>query len=272
MIRIGQFSSISQVSIKTLRFYDEQGLLHPARVDDFTGYRYYTFEQLARLNRILALKEMGFSLEQIGHLLDEQISPEQLRGMLKARRAEIQSRLEEELARLGRVEARLKLIEQENSMTQLEVVVKKVEPVTVAGVRDTIPTYSEQGGIWSELEGYLAMQRVRPNGPCFTIYYDEEYKERDVDAEVCEPITSELKESRRVKVHTLPAVEVVSAVHRGPYTTLGQAIQEIIRWTEANGYRITGPEREIYLQPGRNGSQSDPETVTEVQFPVEKTA
>ncbi|RPH56247.1 MAG: MerR family transcriptional regulator [Chloroflexi bacterium] len=271
MIRIGEFSRISQVSIKTLRFYDEVGLLHPAQVDDFTGYRYYTFSQLARLHRILALKEMGFPLEQIGHLLDDEVSPDQLRGMLKARRAEIKARLDDEMERLARVEARLKQIEEESIMSQIEVVIKKVEPQQIASVRDIIPTYAEQGGLWGELEGYLAMQRVRPVGACLTIYHDEEYKERDVDAEVCEPIGSAAPgESRRVKVRTLPAAEVASAVHRGPYVTLGKSIQDMIQWLEANGYHITGPEREIYLQPGRNGSQNDPETVTEVQFPVEK--
>ncbi|MEW5829566.1 MAG: MerR family transcriptional regulator [Chloroflexota bacterium] len=270
MIRIGQFSRISQVSIKTLRFYDEQGLLHPASVDDFTGYRYYTFEQLPRLYRILALKEMGFPLQQIGQLLDEELSPEQLRGMLKARRAEIQAKVQEEMERLARVEARLSQIEQESSMNTIEVVIKKVEPLKVASIRDTIPAYSQQGALWNELEGYLAMQRVRPTGPCFTMYYDEEYKERDVDAEVCEPIEADLAEFRNVKVRTLPGVEVAAAIHRGAYTTLGKAVEAVIRWTEANGYRITGPEREVYIRPGRNGSQADPETVTEIQFPVEK--
>lgn len=270
MIRIGDFSRISLVSIKTLRYYDEVGLLHPAKVDDFTGYRYYTFDQLSRLHRILALKDLGFSLEQIGRLLDENVTAEQLRGLLKLRKTEIEQRVSEEQERLARVEARLKQIEQEHVMNKIDVIVKKVEPIKIASVRDVIPTYSEQGGIWRELEGYLAVQRVRPVGPCLTMYHDEEYKERDVDAEVAEPITADLPESPRVRVRTLPAAEVVCAIHRGLYTTLGEAIEAVIQWTEANGYRIIGPEREIYLRPGQNGSQVDPETVTEIQFPVEK--
>jgi effector-binding domain-containing protein len=183
---------------------------------------------------------------------------------------EIEQRVSEEQERLARVEARLKQIEQEHVMNTVDVVIKKVESIKIASVRDIISTFSEQGGIWGELEGYLATQRVRPVGPCLTMYHDEEYKERDVDAEVAEPITADLPETSRVRVRTLPAAEVVCAIHRGPYTTLGEAIEAVIRWTEANGYRITGPEREIYLQPGRNGSQTDPETVTEIQFPVEK--
>jgi DNA-binding transcriptional MerR regulator len=270
MIRIGDFSRISLVSIKTLRYYDEVGLLHPAKVDDFTGYRYYRFDQLSRLHRILALKDLGFSLEQIGRLLDENVSAEQLRGVLKVRKMEIEQRVSDELERLARVEARLKQIEQENVMNKIDVVVKKVEPLKIASVRDIIPTYSEQGGIWGELEGYLATQRVRPVGACLTMYHDDGYKERDVDAEVAEPIAADLPESPRVRVRTLPAAEVVSAIHRGPYKTLGETIEAVIQWSEANSYRIVGPEREIYLQPARNGSQSDPETVTEIQFPVEK--
>ncbi len=270
MIRIGQFSRLSMVSIKTLRYYDEAGLLHPARVDDFTGYRYYTFGQLARLHRILALKEMGFALEQIGRLLDEDLSAEQLRGMLKARRSEIQARLEDEMARLARVEARLQLLEKENPMSQVEVVIKTVEPLTIASVRDTIPTYSQQGHLWHELEGHLALQRVRPNGPCFTMYHDDEHRESDVDAEVCEPVAPGLSETRRVRVRNLPATQMACAIHRGPYQTLHQTIEATVQWIETNGYRITGPEREIYLTPARNGSQTDPDTVTEVQFPIEK--
>lgn len=270
MIRIGEFSRISKVSIKTLRFYDEAGLLHPARVDDFTGYRTYTFSQLARLHRILALKEMGFPLEQIGRLLNDNLSAEQLRGILKARRSEIQARLEDELERLSRVEARLRLLDKENPMNQVEVVIKTVEPLTIASVRGIIPTYSQQGPLWHDLEGYLALQRVRPTGPCFTVYHDEGYKERDVDAEVCEPIAPGLPESNRVKVRSLPGEQMASAIHRGPYQTLNETVQAIVQWIEENGYRISGPDRELYLVPGRNGSQTDPETVTEVQFPVEK--
>jgi hypothetical protein len=137
--------------------------------------------------------------------------------VLKLRKTEIEQRVSEELERLARVEARLKQIEQEDVMNKVDVVVKKVEPIKIASVREVIPTYGEQGGIWRELEGYLATQRVHPVGPCLTMYHDEEYKERDVDAEVAEPITAELTETARVRVRSLPAAEVVSAVHRGPY-------------------------------------------------------
>ena len=194
MIRIGDFSKLSRVSVKTLRYYDEMGLIKPVSVDRFTGYRLYEYSQLSVLNRILALKELGFSLEEIGRLLDDGLSVEQMRGMLKLRETESRQKVREEAERLARVEAWLSQIEQENEMSKYDVVIKKVDAVKVASVRDVVPTPPDQGGLWGELEGYLAMQRVRPNGACFTLYHDEEYKERDWDLEVCEPIMDELTE------------------------------------------------------------------------------
>ena len=270
MIRIGDFSKLSRVSVKTLRYYDEMGLLKPVEVDRFTGYRLYEYSQLSVLNRILALKELGFSLEEIGRLLDDGLSVEQMRGMLKLREMEARQKVREEAERLRRVEARLRQIEQENEMSKYDVVIKNVEAVKVASIRDVVPTPPEQGGLWGELEGYLASQRVRSNGACFTLYHDEEYKERDWDIEVCEPITDEVAESRRVKVRTLPAATMACTIHNGPFATLNEAYTAIGKWIDANGYRILGPSREIYLRPAKNGSQTDPDTVTEIQFPVEK--
>src|SRR3979490_2331366 len=125
MLKIGDFSSLAQVSIKTLRYYDERGLLSPAHVDPETGYRYYSASQLSRLHRILALKDFGFSLEQIAKCLNEKVMAGQMRGMLVLRQAEQQARLEEERNRLGRLESRIRLIEEETSMSQ-EVVLKEV--------------------------------------------------------------------------------------------------------------------------------------------------
>ena len=274
MIRIGDFSKLSRVSVKALRYYDEMGLLKPVEVDPFTGYRLYEYSQLSVLNRILALKELGFSLEEIGRLLDDGLSVEQMRGMLKLRETEARQRVREETERLRRVEAWLSQIEQEDGMSKYDVVVKNVEAVKVASVRDVVPTPPEQSGLWDELEGYLAMQRVRPNGACFTLYHDEEYKERDWDLEVCEPIADEVAASRRVKVQTLPAATVACTIHNGPFTTLNEAYAAIGKWIDANGYRICGPGREIYVRVTEQGhgkvSQTDPGTVTEIQFPVEK--
>src|SRR5438128_819456 len=125
MFRIGEFSRLTQVTVKALRYYDEVGLLQPAAVDELTGYRYYALNQVPRLNRILALKELGLSLEQIALLLHETISLSQLQAMLHDKRAELEARIREEHARLARVEARLRQIEQEESLTGYEVRLKE---------------------------------------------------------------------------------------------------------------------------------------------------
>lgn len=270
MIRIGDFSKLSRISVKTLRYYDEMGLLKPVEVDPFTGYRLYEYSQLSTLNRILVLKDLGFSLEEIGRLLDDGPSVEQMRGMLKLRETEARQRVQEEADRLERIRTWLRQIEQEDGVSKYDVVIKKVDEIKTASVRDVVPTPPEQGGLWGELEGYLAMQRVRPVGACFTLYHDDEFKERDWDLEVCEPIADDISESKRVKVRTLPASTMACTMHNGPFVTISEAYNAIGKWITDNGYRITGPCREVYLRPSKNGSQTDPDTVTEIQFPVEK--
>jgi DNA-binding transcriptional MerR regulator len=271
MIRIGDFSKLSRISVKTLRFYDEMDLLKPVEVDRFSGYRYYEYGQLARLNRILALKDLGFSLEEIRKLLEDDLSADQLRGMLKLREAESRQRVQEEAERLMRIEARLRQIEQEDVMSKYDVVIKKIEPFKVASVRDVVPTPPEQGRLWRELEGYLAMHRVHGMGPCLSLYHDDEYKERDWDIEVCEPLAEDVPDGKRVVVRELPLVETMACtIHTGPFVTINEAYDAIMRWVNVNGYQVTGPIREVYLKEAKHGSQTDPATVTEIQVPVEK--
>src|SRR6266545_5034548 len=207
MIRIGDFSKLSRVSIKTLRYYDEMGLLKPIEVDRFTGYRYYEFDQLPRLYRILALKDLGFSLEEIGRFLESDLPVEQMRGMLKLRQAEIRQRVEEEAARLERVERWLREIEQEDSMSKYDVVIKKIEPVKVASVRGVVPTPPDQRSLWDELIEYLNQKGARMIGPLMALYHDPEFKERDWDIEVVMPIVQELASENGVKVYNLPGSE-----------------------------------------------------------------
>ncbi len=272
MIRIGDFSKLSRVSIKALRFYDEMGLLKPVEVDRFTGYRYYEFDQLPRLYRILALKDLGFSLEEIGRLLEGELSTEQMRGMLKLREAEIRQRVEEEAERLERVALWLRQIEQEDSMSRYDVVIKKIEPTRVASVRGMVPTPPDQRSLWDELMDYLQQKSVRMIGPPMAIYHDPEFKEQDWDIEVVMPIGEEIPASGRVNIYGLPGVEKMACVvHTGPFATILEAYDALGKWIDQNGYQIVGPGRELNLRlPERLGDQNDPNTVNEIQLPVEK--
>lgn len=268
MLKIGMFASLGRISVKTLRYYDHIGLLNPAEIDELTGYRYYAIHQYPQLIRIQALKDLGLSLEQIKQLLVDGLPTSQLRGMLRLKQVEIQNRMEIDMEKLARVEARLEQLEQEDQMVNYDVVLKTAEPYLVASIRDTIPSYPQQGHLWEELESHLLQQNINPNGPCLTIYHSDE---PEIDAEVCEPVDMEFPVQGRVQVHLLPKVESMACiVHHGPFVTLGESYTAILKWIEMNGYRISGPAREIYLQPADKGSQTDPNTVTEIQFPVEK--
>ncbi len=247
MIRIGDFSKLSQVSIKTLRYYDKVGLLKPNSVDGLTGYRSYSVSQLPRLNRILALKDLGFSLEQIAQVLDEGISAEQLRGMLRLKRAELQQRIADEQARLARVEARLNDIATEDALPYADVVLKQIDPHLVAGSRGILPTYPAVGRLFKEVYGHLA--RVGVNGLVLTgaaIWHNDGYEEGHIDGEA--------------------VVYLKQPVHN----TFNRAYEAVVRWIETNSYSIAGPNREIYLYCTQPVRQDDDSYVTEIQFPVVK--
>jgi DNA-binding transcriptional MerR regulator len=270
MFKIGDFSKLSQVSVRTLRYYEEMGLLAPIEVDHFTSYRYYSVDQLPRLNRILALKDLGFSLEQIAQMLDEGLSPAQLRGMLRMKQAEIQQQVGEEQARLARVEARLRQIEQEGKMPTHEVVIKKIEPQLVAAIRRVIPNYGGIGQLYGELFAHLGQRGGRPAGPPLAIYHDPEFREQDADVEVAAPLAAPLPGSEQVSVRELPGVEqAASMVYQGTYENIGGAYNTLLAWTGTNGYRIAGPCREVYLRGPESGPDSS-SYVTEIQVPVEK--
>jgi len=277
MLKIGDFSKLSQVSIKALRLYDQKGLLKPSSVDRFTGYRFYSASQLPRLNRILAFKDLGFSLEEIAKLLAEEVSPSQIRGMLRLKQGELQQHVADTQERLWRVEARLKQIEMENTMATYDVVIKKIEPVTAIALREILPSYGAIAGLFGEVMGYLGSQGISPNGFPLAIWHDSEYKESDVDGEAAFPIdrslatklSSTLEQQHRLKVYELPSYEQAACiVHQGSYKSIAQSYSHLLTWIEQNSYRVISGNREVYIN---GGSEQDNESyITEIQFPVEK--
>lgn len=277
MFKIGEFSKLVQVPIPTLRYYDQIGLLKPIRVDALTGYRYYSASQLPRLHRILSLRGLGFSLEQIEAVLDEGLTPEQLRGMLRLRHAQINQQLADVQNQLFEVEARLGQIEREEELSNYDVILKQVEPVLVASVRAILPSHAASGTLFGEVyEGIRPCvdKALHPNpengGQTMVIWYDTEHKETDVDGAAAFMLRCLIPESGRVKVHELPAATMASVVHHGSYSTIGEAHEAILRWVEACEYRIVGPDREINLYHRMPIRRDDPTYITEIQYPVEK--
>lgn len=270
MIRIGDFSSLTRLSVKTLRYYDDTGLLPAVHVDPTTGYRYYSAAQLPRLHRILALKDLGFALEQIAQILDGGVSAGELRGMLRLRQAEQAARVQQESERLTRLHAILQIIEQESTMGH-DVVLKEVTPQWIAAVRDILPGYQAVGTLYGEVYGLLGRAGC-PAGLPVALWHDCEYKETDIDGEAGVYLPKPVEPAGRVKVYQLPACTVASIIHAGAFQTLNSSYRALAAWIGANGYSPAGPARELYLKIGEQVRQDDESYITEIQIPVKKTA
>jgi len=270
MFKISEFSQLSQVSVKTLRYYDQLGLLKPAHIDPWTGYRYYTADQLLRLNRIMAFKDLGFTLQQIVRLLDEQVPAEQIRGMFRLKQAQLQELIAEEQARLARIEGRLRQIEREGSaVAQQEVVLKSVDEQLVASIRvrtaaSSIPLLIE------ELDAYLVHHGVASVAslPHLVLWHGCEECEDATDLEVACPIPRKVRETERITVHRLPALpEVATLMHECHLHSTCSASADLANWIEAHPYQMVEgwPRREIFLTH-EEGAPS----IAEVQIPVVK--
>lgn len=271
MLKIGDFSKLCHVGSKTLRYYDDIGLLKAAHVDRFTGYRYYSVEQLPRLNRIVALKELGFSLDQIAQLLQDHVSAEQIEGMLRLKQAEIERHIETEQQRLLRVQARLQQIIHEDRQPTYDVVTKQLEPSCVATIRETIPDYSHVGHLFGALFAHLGTQGITAHGAPFVFYHDGEYREHEPDVEAGIVVESEGVDGERVRVGTLPRMTVASTIHSGPYETLSAAYGALLTWIAINGYEVSAANRDIFLR-GPRTDRTPQDYITEVQFPIKKQA
>ncbi|MEP7285875.1 MAG: MerR family transcriptional regulator [Chloroflexota bacterium] len=270
MIKIGDFARIGQVSVVTLRHYDEIGLLKPVSVDKFTGYRNYSVSQLPRLNRILALKDLGFSLEQIEQVLNG-LTAEQLRGMLKMKHAEVERQIADEQARLARIEARLKQIEMEDTMPEYDVVLKIVPAMLIASRTVTIPTNDQvpvylDAALW-EAYNYAKDYGAKNIGHWFALWHQAAEIHADEIAEAAIPIDRSLPNTEQMKVYELPQTQVASIIHHGAFENFFQEHTTLLKWIEANGYEIVGPYREIYINHDRNNMV---DSATEIQYPVKK--
>jgi len=281
MFRIGEFSRLSRVSVRMLRHYDQLGLLKPSHTDSITNYRYYSADQLPRLNRILALRDLGFSLEQIGGMLADELSSEQLLGMLKLKRAEIEQQMQVEQMRLERLEARIHQMNDQPNPKAYDIVVRETGPQLMAIMHEVVPDDDRIQFMFEELERYITRFSMRADKPPMCVYHDAEYRENDIDVEVMVPLKDAIPGTDEIRILELQGIKNAACiVHTGSYATIYQAYNALLRWIEANGYRMTGPVREVYLRYTADGLGFDlPPTylakdansfVTELQLPVEK--
>ncbi|MFF4927038.1 MerR family transcriptional regulator [Kitasatospora sp. NPDC001261] len=272
MLNIGDFASHGRVSVRMLRHYDAIGLLRPARVDPVSGYRFYEASQLARLNRVIALKELGFTLQQVRAVLDERVDAAELRGMLRLRRAQLAAAIAADELRLARVEARLRTIESEGTMSVRDVVVKPVPSVRVAQLTGVAASYEPEdigpviGPLFAELCRRLAGAGIEAAGPSVAHYQDAPEGNGSVLVGAAVPVGPSVRAGAHdFEVVDLPPIgEAATIVHRGPMDEVLGAGQELARFIEENGYRSAGYARELYLECPENPAG----WVTELQEPV----
>jgi DNA-binding transcriptional MerR regulator len=275
MFRIGEFSKIAQVPGSLLRYYDEIGLLKPAHIDQWTGYRYYSARQLPRLHRILALKELGLTLDQIARLVEEEVSAAEIRGMLTLKKAQVEQTVNQERARLRALEAHLQQIDAP-SHAAFDIVLKSVPSQGYLALREVLPDADAALNIMRELIQTLPKRTKRDLLGHFTTVIHSETLETDcLDIEMgavfsgADDVTMRLPSGRLLQVQQLPEIPTMATVVRvGGFEQNCQSYGAIGLWVEDNGYRISGPGREVLIQPPRT-KQLD-EMVTDIQFPVER--
>jgi DNA-binding transcriptional MerR regulator len=278
MFAIGEFARHGRVSVRMLHHYDAIGLLAPARVDQATGYRFYEASQLSRLNRIVALRNLGFTLQQVGSILDDQISGAELRGMLILRQAELSEQLAADAARLAQVEARLLAIESEASEPPA-VVVKRIPAVRVAELTGAAAGYEPQfitpviQSLYHELPQRLCAAGITITGPGVAYYDDADGDAGAITVHAALPIAdrAEVRPDHGrpdfgvVDLSGLPAA--ASLIHHGSMDGVLPSIQALARWIDANGYRSLGYARELTLKHG----DVRVDWVTELQEPITPT-
>lgn len=271
MLKIGEFSKLSRVSIRMLRHYDEKGLLHPAAIDPASGYRYYREEQLLAAGRIAALRDMGFGVAAIGQLLLCYDDREALDRHFCLMEAELTELSQETARRLRLLETAREGLRKGDYLMEYTVVLKTLPQRQVASVRMTIPSYEQEGMLWSVLVSETAPLNLQEDDPCLcsVLFHDGEFKEDNVDVEAQKTVKGRYPDTEHVKFKTMPPVTFASATCKGSYDQMGRVNAAVATWIEENGYRYDGPAFNIYhVSP--HETQNPEEFVTEVCYPIQK--
>jgi DNA-binding transcriptional MerR regulator len=268
MYSIGDFSKINKITPKTLRHYDRIDLLKPAFIDERTGYRFYSVEQLPVIRKILMLKELGFTLSEIQLIMNEEST---IASLLMQREKQIQQTIREEQQMLVRVREYLVKIKGERTMSD-QVQIKSLPEVIVASMRTKVANYDTYFNIVPKMGEYMRSVGAVCTEPayCFTIYHDGEYRESDIDVEICESVVAHCKESEKVTFKTISAVaDAACLYHKGSYKTIHETYNQLFQWISCQGYDVIDNPRESYVD-GIWNKKNEAEWLTEVQVPVKK--
>lgn len=268
-LKIGEFSKMMQVTVKTLRHYEQRGLLMPEEVDKWTGYRYYSISQMQRLNAIRDLQRQGFALEEIKELFDagaQMPSVDQLTQKIEETERQLQLLVERRRQLLRWLDSH----KQKNTMEKFNI--QSLPEIIVASHREIIADYSALGPLCVNKIG-PEMQRLGckcpPPGYCFTIEHAKEYHPTDIDIEYCEQVEEMGIDSNIIQFKRFAAVpKALCMRHVGPYERFYESYTEAFKYMEEQGYKIAGHPRTCYIDGAWN--QEDPEKwVSVIQIPIE---
>jgi len=280
MFKIREFSKFTRVSVKMLRHYDELGLLPPAYIDPANNYRFYSADQLPRLNRIIGLKDLGFSLREIAEILEGGIQDREIRDLFRWRKAEIERSIEEDRRRLLEVEVRLRLMDSGGRGLEHSVLLRAIPAQWIAAIRASIPANGSLAPLFDEAELHAAHHNARAAASPLAIYHDEECKEDESDVEVAVPLEGAIPAEGRVHVRKLSAEPTMACVvFTGSYEKTPEVLHTMLSWIQSHGYRVGGPLREVYHRfdareleflklPESFLTEQKEQFVTELQIPV----
>jgi effector-binding domain-containing protein len=275
MFKIGEFSRLCGLPVETLYHYEYMKLLLPVRTDKFTGYRYYEAHQLITVNKILALKDAGFSLIEIAQILQKEPTTKILVELLTEKALSLEKLLHLEIRRLERLHTNIFLLKNGGIPVMNEIAIKRVEPILMASIRKAFHKSrfdAELEAMWHDVNECITKSGGKRTIPCMMIYHTGWWnlgKDELLDVEVVEPITSFIPGSETVVISTLPAVEKMACiVHKGPFDTIWKTSDSLFAWIKDNGYKVSGPVREIYHK-GDWATDDPNEYITELQAPVQ---
>lgn len=265
MLKIGDFSRLSRVSIRMLRYYDEVGLLKPVKVDDFSGYRYYSEEQLLTMGKINSLKDMGFGVNAIAEIIKSN-NPKEIEQIFTVQKAQLLEDANTISNRIRFLDTALERLRKDEIM-KYDCVIKQMPERYVASVRQVIPKYEDEGRLWHILFSETAKLGMVPCGPAMAKLHDREYKENDVDVEVQIEVKGQYENTENVKFVTEPEIMVASVTFKGSYDQFSSVYASLASWVSENGYEFSGAMIDVYhVSP--NETRNPDEFVTEICCPI----
>lgn len=264
MLTIGEFSRISRVSAKTLRYYDQIGLFKPGFVSPDSGYRYYEVSQLRDMLLISRLKRYQFSLPEIAAVLTARDNGH-LARLLQAKKEEFLQQIENQQHLLLQMEQDIEKIERCENIMQVNYMVKTVEtlPKTIYSLRRKMSIRDFEDAFGALCAG-LEKNQLKPAGPFLSIYHDEEFNHECTDIEVGVVVSGNGEQ-----VRTLDPGLCCFATHIGPYDDFNPCYTALMEWIEKEGYTVSGPPFELYIK-GCDNNVPPSEYVTEIYFPIKK--